>query len=82
MDRTNTDTTCSQHQGLAISCSKIEDMHETIKSINGKVDQLSTQISVLSAQKSERWKVQGWFNKGLAGLMVSVIIAFKIFGGK
>lgn len=74
--------TCDEHQSIAISCSKIDEIHNTLKTVNTKVDLLTVQLSTLSTQKSERWRVQGWLNKGLIGLMVTVIVAFKVFGGK
>ncbi len=72
---------CNEHLDIAISCSQVVNMHETLKEINTKVDILTQKIEILSTQKNERWKVQGWFNKGLLGLMVTVIIAFKFYGG-
>ena len=72
---------CAEHQEMAISCSKIEEMYELINSMNSKIDHLTVQLSVLSTQKSERWKIQGWFNKGLVGMMITVIIAVKFYGG-
>jgi hypothetical protein len=80
---------CSQHQDFAISVSKIESIHETTQNIDRKLDmmitqtyELDTRLSKLETQKTERWRVQGWMNKGLVGLMITVIIAFKIYGGK
>jgi len=79
--------TCDQHQGLAISCSRIADMHEMMKTIDVKIDQfadkmdaaiakafeMDTRISVIETQKKERWMVQKWWNITLAGGIVSIV---------
>jgi tetrahydromethanopterin S-methyltransferase subunit G len=73
---------CSEHQGIAISCSKIEDMHNVINKIDHKIDVITAEMNIMTTQKNERWKVQGWLNKLIIGLMITLIITIKYYGGK
>ena len=92
---------CNSHTEIAVSCSKIESIHEIVKSTDHKIDgfhtklddamkkafEMNERISVLETKKTERWRVQGWWNKTLAGGLVAVILGLalewaKFHGGK
>ena len=92
MSKNDEDHKCSEHQGLAISCSKIDDMHGMIKSIDSKIDdfneklddaierafQMDTRISVLETQKTERWRVQKWWNLTFITALIGVGVTLSI----
>jgi len=76
-------------------------MHEMMKNIDVKIDQfadkmdkaiekafdLEIRISNLEIQRTERWKVQGWYNRFIIGSIATVFLAlgyewFQLHGGK
>ena len=44
MSKNDEDHKCSEHQGLAISCAKIEIMHETLNKIDEKIDEFNKKL--------------------------------------
>jgi hypothetical protein len=85
------DGTCSQHLGIAVSCSKVEEMHSVIMELSQEIransaltSELDKRIVELKTQKDERWRVQTWWNitiiTGLLGIAVEIYL--KAYGGQ
>ena len=70
---TGSKQTCTEHQGLVISCSKIDEMHKSIKENSEKLDTICIHLNRITTQKEERWKVQGWFNRAFIGAIVALM---------
>ena len=94
MSKNDADKKCSEHQGLVISCSKIDEIHENVlefrrelREAMEKAFEKENQIIALRTSKEERWKVQGWYNKSIIGLITGVFVTLgyewlKFHGGK
>ena len=81
LSKNDDDHKCSEHQGLAISCAKINEIHENVlylrqelKEGMDKAFEMENQIIALKTSKEERWKMQGYFNKTIAGGFIAMAI--------
>ena len=86
--------TCPEHQDMAISCSKIDEIHENVLLFRQELQagmrkafEMENQIIELRTSKEERWRVQSWWNKTLAASIGGIIVALllewtKFHGGK